>query len=118
MDLAAAILAVLLDQGRAQIVAPGPRRADEPSLDLRDVVVVGNAVFGVDDVTDPREQRFGQLQRPVDMGAAERLDQDPGDALAILGVEAITRDADQAFHETIQRVAQRRTAALAGALRD
>ena len=57
-----------------------------------------------DDVVHAREARLAQLERPVERDAAERLEQDPSDVLAVLGVETVARDADQALDEPLERV--------------
>ena len=69
VERAAVILAVAIDERVAQLVAPRAGRLDEPPFELGDVVSVRDAVGGVDDVVDAREQRFGELQRPVDVSS-------------------------------------------------
>ncbi len=106
VELGALLLAVLLDAARRadrRSTLAWPARAAPRSRRHRRRR--GHAVAAVDDVVHAREQRLGELQRPVDVGPAECLDQDPPDALAVLGVEAIARDADQARDEAVERVA-------------
>ncbi len=102
--LARLILAVLLDQRGAEVVVPRPGRLDEPRLELGEVDVLRRAVGTVDDVVHAREHRLGELEEPVDVRAAERVGEDPGDALTVLGVEPIPRDADEALDEAIEPI--------------
>ncbi len=51
-----------------------------------------------------REHRLGELVEPVDVRPAERAREDPGDALAVLGVEPIPRDADEALDEAVESI--------------
>ena len=104
-QLQAAVLAVLGDKRGAQVIGPGAGGIDQPGLDLGDVVVVVRAVGRVDHVQHAREHRLRQLQRPVEMAAAERLHQDRGDAFSVLGVEAVARDRHQALDEPVERIA-------------
>ena len=101
----ALLLPVILDEGRPQVVGPGARRLHEPRLDLGHVVLLGDPVGRMDDVADAHEQRLGELQRPVEVGPAELVDQDPPHPLPVLGVEAIAWDADQALDKAIELVA-------------
>ena len=103
-QLDSVLLAVLLEQRVAEIVGPGPGRAHEPRFDLRHVVAGPHPAGRVHDVLHADQQRLAQLERPVQVGAAEGLDQDPPHPLAVLGVEPITRDRDQAGHEPVEGV--------------
>ena len=68
-------------------------------------MLLGDPVGRMDDVADAHEQRLGELQRPVEVGPAELVDQDPPHPLPVLGVEAIAWDADQALDKAIELVA-------------
>ena len=98
------LLAVLVDQRLAQLVGPGADHLDEARLDRPHVVAGDRVLAEADDVVDAREARLAQLERPVERHPAERLEQDPADPLAVLGVEAVARDAHQALHEPLERV--------------
>ena len=98
------LLAVLVDQRLAELVGPGADHLGEAGLDRPHVVAGDRVVAEADDVVDAREARLAQLERPVERHPAERLEQDPADPLAVLGVEAVARDAHQALHEPLERV--------------
>jgi hypothetical protein len=44
------------------------------------------------------------MERPVHVAAVELLGQDAPDPLAVLRVEAVARQTDQAGHEAVQRI--------------
>ena len=104
VQLGRALLSVRGDQRGAQLIGPGPGGLGDPRLNRRDVVVVRDAAGGVDDVVDADDQRLRQLQPPVDVVASERVGQDPPRAQAVLGIEAVTRQAQRAGDEPIELV--------------
>ena len=100
----AVLLAELIREGIAKVVAPGARRRGEPGLDLADVVLRDRALLGVDDHVEAREHRLRDARRVVDARTAERLPKDVLDPLPILGVEPLARQVDQAGDEAFECV--------------
>ena len=95
-ELRPAVLAVLVDHGRHEVVAPRPRGLGEPALevgdvDLRDLVALGR----VDHEVHPGGRGLVDAGGELDVLAAELLAQDVGEALAHRGAVAVAGQVDQ-----------------------
>ena len=94
-----------VDQRLSEAIGPGASRIDKAGLELGGIDVGGDAVGGADDELDAGEDRFRDLSLILDLGAAERVLQDPLKAAPEVGVVAIARHVDQARHEPGERIA-------------
>ena len=105
MELDAHLLAELLDQPGAQLVAPGGGELDQACLEHRRVGRRRRPGLDREDVVHPYEHRLREQQRPVRDGRLEGLAERGTDPLAVLGVEAVARNEHQARDEAPERVA-------------
>ena len=100
-----ALLAELLEEGLAEVVAPGAGGRGEARLDLGDVDVGDASGRREDHVVQAREHRLGHPRREVDVRAREGLLQDLVDPPAVRRVEALAREVDEAGDEAAEGVA-------------
>ena len=101
----AALLAVLLDERLLEVVAPRARGGHQQRLDLALVHVGQRPGLDVGEEVQAHQHGLGDARRVVDAGRAGRLAQDPLDAVAVLGVEAVARHEHQAREEAVEGVA-------------
>ena len=91
-----ALLAELLEEGLAEVVAPGAGCSREARLDLGDVDIGVASGRREDHVVQARQHRLGDPRREVDVRAGEGLLQDLVDPPAVRRVEALARQVDEA----------------------
>ena len=99
----AALLAFVLDQRLLEIVDPGARRGEDAALD-RVGVDLEQPRLAVDHVMQAHQHRLRHARRVVDARRVERFAEDRLDATAVVGVEAVARDEDQARQEAPELV--------------
>ena len=104
MQAIALVLADPIDQSFAQHVAPASRRADDPLLDLGDVVVGRPAGPQGDDEMDPRQGLVAEGRGIGGDPAVPLLGQDLAHPDPELGGVALARDVDQAGQEAAEAV--------------
>ena len=105
VERGAPLLSVLSVQRLLEIVAPRARRGHEQRLYLARVHVRQAARLGVDEIVQPHEHGLRDSRGVVEAVRAGRAPDDPLDASAVLGVEAVARHEHQTGQEAAEGVA-------------